>query len=98
MEIKSLDKIDENVLDKIVELYKDNPQYRVSDERKSISFGKPREYFLFEKRDKSISDKEVEWTFIWIHGDLWQFRYLNTHVGNMQGWVDPLILLNDLLK
>lgn len=95
IELKSLENISNEVLDKIVELYGDNPQYRVLDERKKTVFNKPREYFLFANH----SDREyVEWTFIWIGNNLWQFTYSNALCKTKPQWRNPLELLNEQLN
>jgi hypothetical protein len=94
MEIQSLDNISEKVLDALAEKYKDDPTIKVMDERKILSFGKPREYFLIRNHNRRA---DLEWTFIWIGDNLWQFSYMNTQCGQKASWVDPLTLLNSLL-
>jgi len=96
--VGSLDNIDEEVLDKLAELYKDEDGFYVTDERKTLSFGKPRGYFLLRRKfryDSGLSDKE--YCFIWIGRNLWQFSYINVHYKDGGLWEDPLILLNKLL-
>lgn len=95
MKIESLDNISNEVLDEIVRKYGDNPNYRVLDDRKKISFGKPREYFLFSNYK---GRGEMEWTFIWIGNNLWQFSYVNTLCKSEAKWKDPLIILNEELN
>lgn len=94
----SLDNINSKVLDYLVKTYKDDKNYRIMDERKTISFSEKREYFLFSKLGQGINEPlSVEFTFIWIGPNLWKFSYLNIHCTNRANWVDPLILLNDLI-
>lgn len=95
MEVKSLDNIPEKVLDTLVQKYGNDPKYRVRDERKQISFGKPREYFLISNH---LNIDHLRWTFIWIDNGLWQFNYLNPQCGNKVTWENPLDILNNLLK
>jgi hypothetical protein len=98
MQVDSLDNISNKVLDTLRDKYKDDPNIRINDDRKSLSFGKSREYFLISKDTADIRDVEsLEWTFIWIGSNLWQYRFLNVHCNTKQGWVDPLELLNSLL-
>ena len=92
MILTSLDNIPDSVLDKLVELYASDPKYRIVDERLKISFDKPAEYFLLEKKGS------IEITFIWIHNNLWQYRYLNESCSSTANWKDPLQLLNELLN
>jgi hypothetical protein len=95
MQLKSIDTISDKVLDRLLEKYGSDPDYRFNDDRKNLSFGKPREYFLFSNH---TGRARLEWTFIWIKGGLWQFHYLNTECDNgEERWVDPLELLNSLL-
>lgn len=96
MKVTSLDNIDQKVLDTLVEKYKDDPKYKVLDDRKKLSFNKPREYFLICKYRKGVWDRE--WTFIWIGDNLWQFSYLNTECMSRSKWVSPVELLNKLLE
>ncbi len=92
MILTSLDNIPDNVLDKLVELYDSDPKYRIVDERLKISFDKPAEYFLLENKGS------IEITFIWIHNNLLQYRYLNESCSSTANWKDPLQLLNELLN
>tara|TARA_R110000824_G_scaffold106610_4_gene251987 strand:- start:6248 stop:6541 length:294 start_codon:yes stop_codon:yes gene_type:complete len=94
LQIHSLDNISDTVLDYIKRKFTDKG-YTISDEREKLSFGKAREYFLFSNRNKR---DETEWTFIWIGNNLWQFSYLNTNCKSKASWVNPLELLNELLK
>lgn len=93
-QLNELDNISNTALDFIKKKFS-NKGYRILDERETLSFGKPKEYFLFSNH---IDRAEVEWAFIWIGGNLWQFRYLNTKCMSKPSWVNPLELLNDLLK
>jgi len=95
--ITSLDNISDKDLDKIKEKYKDHKGYVIRDERKELSFGKPKEYFLFGSADRSIHENDIEFTFIWIKNNLWQYRYLNIHCSEKAAWINPLALLNELL-
>ena len=102
--LTSLDNIPEEYLDRIKELYlDDNQKYNISDERKEICAfkRKSREYFLFSNCGPGISffknDTRIEFTFIWIENNLWQFRYLNPHTSE-SNWENPVDLLNKLLK
>jgi hypothetical protein len=97
MKVTSLDNINQKVLDALVEKYKDDPIYRISDERKSLSFGKPREYFLIAN-DGRGRNSNPEWTFIWIGDNLWQFRYINTQCNSKSKWENPIDILNKLLN
>lgn len=95
MVLESLDNISDDVLDLIKLKFSDKGSYRVLDDRKILSFGKPREYFLFSNfRGRG----NLEWCFIWIGKNLWQFTYLNTECMSKGGWVNPLDLLNELLN
>lgn len=95
MEVTSVDNISQEVLDTLVERYKDDPKYRLIDDRKTISLGKPREYFLIS--NDGLGRRDLEWTFIWIGKNLWQFRYLNTQCSHKSKWENPLDILNNLL-
>lgn len=94
--VTSLDNISNDVLDKLAATYIGDPNYKVLDERKVTSFGEPREYFLISRVEKDT--QTGVYTFIWIHNNLWRYRYLNTECGTVGGWVDPLLILNNLLK
>ena len=96
-QIKSLENISSETLDKIVEKYKDNKGFRINDDRERISRGKKSGYFLFANNSMGMN-KTVEWTFIWIGCNLWQFRYCNTSCTSTASWKNPLDLLNELLK
>lgn len=95
MQVTSVDNIDNKVLDKLKELYQGVDQYRVVDNRERLSFGKRREYFLISNhQDRG----DVEWTFIWIGKNLWQFTYCNVQCMSEAKWKNPLDLLNELLN
>lgn len=95
MVVTSVDNIDQKVLDALVEKYGNDPDYRVTDERKTLSFGKPREYFLISTH---ANRSNLEWTFIWIGDNLWQFSYLNTECKHIGKWESPIDILNKLLN
>lgn len=95
MVVTSVDNISQEVLDTLVEKYGNDPKYRISDERKQISFGKPREYFLISNHAKR---SDLEWTFIWIGDNLWQYSYLNTQCNSIGKWESPIDILNKLLN
>lgn len=91
-----IDNISEEVLDQLAEKYTDHDEFTVLDERKKLSFGEPREYFLIRKNLKTISG--VEYCFIWIGCNLWQFSYVNTACKSEGTWKNPIELLNELLN
>ena len=96
-ELKSVDNIDNEILDKLVKLYGKNKSIVIYDDRKTDSFGKPREYFLI--RNKTFMDEnQMEWSFIWIGNNLWQFSYCNIHCKTEGHWKNPVDLLNELLN
>lgn len=95
--LENLDNITDETLDLIVEKFKNNKQFRIVDDRKKIVFDKPREYFLFANSGFNMN-RSLEWTFIWIGKNLWQFRYCNTECNYKSSWKNPLDLLNELLK
>lgn len=97
MKVKSLDNISDEVLDILAEKYKDDDQFRVTDDRTRQSNGKAREYFLIARRSLIFGDP-LEYTFIWISKNLWQFTYLNTGCNREGIWRDPLEILNELLN
>jgi len=97
-EFNIIDNIDQKVLDILVEKYKDDPNYFISDERKTLSFDKPREYFLIRKQPLAAMQDGVEFTFIWIGDNLWQYRYLNTKCRSQSKWINPTELLNSLIN
>lgn len=92
----TVDNISKETLDKLVELYKDKKGFRINDDRETLIGGKPREYFLIGYENREVSG--VEFTFIWIGSNLWQFRYCNIHCGTEANWKNPQELLNELLK
>ncbi len=97
--MKTLDNISNEILDKLVKKYKDKKGFRVLDERKKIQFGKPKNYFLFSNtRINSFNSDGFEFTFIWIDGGLWQYKYLNTECGNLNHWRDPIEVLKEHLN
>ena len=102
--LSNLDNIPEEYLERIKELYLDNTkEYRISDERKEICAfkKKPRKYFLFSNCGPNISffnnNANIQFTFIWIENNLWQFSYVNPNT-SQSNWENPLDLLNKLLK
>ena len=97
MEVKSLDNIPSKVLDMLVEKYRDDDQFRINDDRTKQSHGEAREYFLISKKSIFFEDP-LEYTFIWIGKNLWQFTYLNTGCKREGIWRDPLEVLNELLN
>jgi len=97
IKIKNLDNITNETLDLIVEKFQNNICYRINDDRKTISFEKEREYFLFSNSGFGM-DKHQEFTFIWIGKNLWQFRYTNVECTSKGYWKNPLELLNELLN
>lgn len=96
--INSLDNISETMLDFIKKKFDNNPNFRIIDDRKTISFGKPKEYFLFANNSANGLRANLEFTFIWIGGNLWQFSYCNTECLTKPSWKNPLDLLNELLN
>lgn len=97
--LESLDNITDEVLDLIVEKLGDKSGIRVLDDRETITFEKKREYFLVSNNGISMRRHEsVEWTFIWIGKNLWQFTYCNTLCMREDNWKNPLDLLNELLE
>lgn len=95
--VNSLDNISNTMLDFIKDKFKDREGYRIIDDRDSTSFGKRREYFLLS--NNSLNNRaRIEWSFIWIGNNLWQFNYCNTNCNSQANWKNPLDLLNELLK
>lgn len=94
-QLTELDNIPEKVFDLIVKEFGNNPNYKVVDGRKTLFHNGYREYFLFSNR---VGRGDLEWTFIWIHNNLWQFSYINSRVQTRRLWENPLDLLNKLLK
>lgn len=92
MKLKKLDNISDEILDKIKNKYQNNSNYRVIDK---LSTFKKERYFLFSNHK---SRAELEWTFIWIGPNLWQFSYLNTHCVSKGLWKSPLEILNEKIK
>lgn len=92
----SVDNINNSTLDKLHVTYKKRKGFKVVDHRLTISSGKPREYFLL----RYFGDKntEIEFTFIWVGPNLWQYKYLNKRCITGANWIDPEILLNQLLN
>jgi len=82
IKIKNLDNITNETLDLIVEKFQNNICYRINDDRKTISFEKEREYFLFSNSGFGM-DKHQEFTFIWIGKNLWQFRYTGSQLNTL---------------
>lgn len=94
MELKSLDNIPNESLDRLKELYKDDKNFRIIDERGKIdSFGNRKEYFFF-----ATSVVGVEWKFIWVGNNLWQFTYYSPPCRYKKEWEDPLGFINKHLN
>lgn len=93
MKVQSLENIPNKVLDRIVELYSNDDNFRVIDERELLRCGEKKEYFLFAK-DKNFGD--LQWCFIWISNNISQrlCKYLR-----LKGVVFyPLLCTTDLIK
>ena len=95
MEVQSLENIPNKVLDRIVELYSNDDNFRVIDERELLRCGEKKEYFLFAK-DKNFGD--LQWCFIWISNNIWQFSFGNPSCSHSPEWQNPLDILNEHLK
>jgi len=99
MKVTSLDNIDDKILDRLVKLYKDDSKIRITDERKKLTFGNAvRGYFLIGCNEALTSTSDIGFTFIWIHNNLWQYNYINVHCKDRGQWINPIELLNKLLK
>lgn len=100
MKLNSLDNISDKVLDKLALDYSNEDGFRITDQRKTFSHGKPRGYFLISREtyNFSSSDRLVDFTFIWINNNLWQYNYLNVNCNKIGKWEDPLELLNKLIS
>jgi hypothetical protein len=96
--VNSLENISETMLDFIKKKFDDNPNFHIIDDRKRMAFGKPKEYFLFTNNTANGLRANLEFTFIWINNNLWQFTYCNTECVNKPSWKNPLDLLNELLN
>lgn len=94
--VKTLDNIDDKILDSIKEKFGKRQGYRISDDRLSKhGNGDFREYFLFACDSENIG---YDFTFIWISNNIWQYRYENIYCKQKAHWIDPLLLLNNLLN
>lgn len=95
----TVDNISNETLDLLKAKYEGVTGFRINDDRKTISFGKPKEYFLIEYRETQKANAYTpEFCFIWIGTNLWQFRYTNVFCTSAPHWVNPTTLLNNLLK
>jgi len=99
MIITSIDNISEEVLDLLKLKYSDENLFSIIDNRKKISLGKKQEYFLLQKKpDYTLDSDDIEYTFIWIGNNIWQYTFLNINCTTQGLWRDPLKILNNLLK
>lgn len=97
VQVTELENISDQVLDFIKKKFDGKKGYRINDDRAKMSFGKRKEYFLFANNSADGLRANLEWTFIWIEGGLWQFSYCNTECTSKPSWINPLDLLNNLL-
>lgn len=99
MRVESLDNISDEVLDYLRDTYQHKKGFRVNDDRKGKLGREDRNYFLINNDGRSLKDTDgVEYTFIWIDNNLWQYRFVNVYVSSKGLWKSPLQVLNELLK
>lgn len=90
--LTTLDQMTDEMFDHIVEKWGNNAAVKIHDAREEISF----DNFLISSA--CATKTGIEWKMIWIHGNLWQYGYTNTHCATAAQWVDPVQILNDLLE
>lgn len=97
MKFKDIEPLSDDAFDAIKTHYEGKEGFHIVDR---LSTGDKERYFLIS-RGRYVGEEQtssIEYTFIWIGGGLWQFRYINTQCVDKKTWVQPLQLLNQLVK